>query len=360
MSRHVETTLVTGSRPEGPGSALNVPLVPAATYRAGGELNYGRNGNVSWTAFEELLGELEGGTCVTYSSGLAASAAALALVPAGGIIAAQASAYFGVTEQIRARAADGTLTARWFHTAEELAAVSAGADMVWLESPSNPLITVWDIAAAVTGAALLVVDSTFATPLLQQPIALGADVVLHSATKYIGGHADLLLGALVAAEPAVADRLRSDRYIQGAVPGALEVFLALRGARTLAVRLERAQASAQVLAERLAEHPGVSTVRYPGLPSHPEHELAAKQMSGFGAMLSFETVGTAADCDAFIDRLEVITAATSLGGVESLIERRCRYPAEVAAGTPETLVRFSVGIEHVEDLWADLDRALRG
>ncbi len=206
----------------------------------------------------------------------------------------------------------------------------------------------------------MLVDSTLATPLRQLPLELGADLVLHSATKFIGGHADLLLGAVLTRDPARAQDLIHRRQTDGSTPGALEAFLALRGLRTLAVRLDRAERSAGELARRLLTHPAVTRVRYPGLPEDPGHELAGRQMSGFGAMLAFETVGDAAAAERVCDRVELITHATSLGGVETLLERRARYPAEQAAGTPPTLIRLSVGIEDVEDLWSDLQRALEG
>ena len=234
--------------------------------------------------------------------------------------------------------------------------------MVWLETPSNPLIAIADIAAAAAtrdAGTLLVVDSTFATPLLQRPIEHGADIVVHSATKYIGGHADLLLGLAVCRDAAAAQALWEVRYREGAIPGSLEAFLALRGLRTLGVRLERAQSNAGELARRLESHPAVTRVRYPGLPDDPGHAVASRQMDGYGAMLSFETLGDAAAADAVCERVRVVTAATSLGGIESLIERRARYASERLSGTPPTLLRLSVGIEHVEDLWADLDQALQ-
>ena len=186
---------------------------------------------------------------------------------------------------------------------------------------------------------------------------LGADVAVHSATKFIGGHSDLMLGIATASDPERVAALRHARASLGATPGGLEAFLALRGLRTLAVRLERGQASAAVLAERLAAHPAVAAVHYPGLPSDPGHDRAARLMDGFGAMLAFEVAAGAEAAQAVAERVRVIVHATSLGGVETLIERRARYEYEA---TPEALLRLSVGVEHVEDLWADLDRARRG
>jgi cystathionine gamma-synthase len=224
-------------------------------------------------------------------------------------------------------------------------------------------MVVADITAIAAGAhergAITVVDATFATPLRQRPLHLGADIVMHSATKHMAGHSDLLLGAAVCRDDAHADALTAHRHDHGAIPGALEAFLALRGLRTLAVRLDRAEASATELARRLAAHPHVSTVNYPGLPGDPQYERASRVLpNGAGSMLSFEVAGSVEQTEAFLARLRLVTHATSLGGVESLIERRARYAGDAAVVGP-TLCRLSVGIENVEDLWADLDGALR-
>jgi cystathionine gamma-synthase len=203
--------------------------------------------------------------------------------------------------------------------------------------------------------ATVVVDSTFATPLLQRPLEFGADYAMHSATKFIGGHSDLLLGVVSVRDPERAERLRHTRGLTGATPGALETYLALRGLRTLPVRLDRGQSTALMLAHRLAEHPAIRAVHHPGLDDDPGHDRACRLLDGFGAMLSFELHGGAEHADAVCERVEVVTHATSLGGVESLIERRARYPEEVS---PPSLLRLSVGCEHPEDLWRDLERAL--
>jgi cystathionine gamma-synthase len=235
------------------------------------------------------------------------------------------------------------------------------ADLIWLESPSNPLLTVADLdiicAAPRKPGAILAVDNTFATPLNQRPLALGADVAVQSVTKFIGGHSDLLCGVVTVRDPALLALLRHARELAGATPGALETFLAVRGVRTLAVRLDRAQRNAVVLAERLARHPSVAVTRYPGLPSHPTHEAARRQLKGFGTIISFDVRGDAAAADAVCARLQLIQHATSLGAVESTIERRAIIPGQ--EHLPPTLLRLSVGIEAIEDLWTDLDRALR-
>jgi cystathionine gamma-synthase len=204
---------------------------------------------------------------------------------------------------------------------------------------------------------LCIVDNTLATPLGQRPLELGAHVVMHSATKAMGGHSDLLLGAAVTREPELLEGLRHARLHGGATPGSLEVFLCLRGLRTLALRYGRAQENAGVLAGRLSAHPEVSEVRYPGLPSDPGHERALAVMDGPGFMLTFSVTGGAARADALLDRLRVLRHATSLGGVETLIERRARYPTERGV-VPENLLRVSVGCEHADDLWDDLTQAL--
>ena len=205
----------------------------------------------------------------------------------------------------------------------------------------------------------VVCDNTFASPVCQQPLDFGVDIVMHSATKFIGGHSDLVMGATTTRDEQIHAELLARRGLYGPLPGSLTAFLALRGLRTLFVRVERAQANAAELAHRLSHHPAVTCVRYPGLVNDPGHEIAKRQMrGGFGAMLAFETVGTADTADRVCTNVRLITPATSLGGVETLIERRARYAAEAAVGTPPTLLRVAVGIENVDDLWADLDGAL--
>jgi cystathionine gamma-synthase len=359
-----ESLLVALGRPHGAGAAVNAPLTATSTYRAGGELVYARDGNPGWEAFETVVGALEDGDAVAFSSGMAAVAAVLETLPAGALVVLSRVAYHGVGVLVREREAAGRLRVRIVDTldVEASAAACAEAQLLWIETPTNPLLGIADIAtlsaAAHARGAAVIVDSTLATPLRQQPLDLGADLVLHSATKFIGGHSDLLLGVVVARERERVEALRHRRATDGSTPGVLEAFLALRGLRTLAVRLERSERSAGELARRLAGHPAVTAVRYPGMPGDPGHDLAARQMSGFGAILAFETVGDAAAAERVCAGVRLITHATSLGGVETLLERRARYPAEVAAGTPPTLIRLSVGIEDVEDLWRDLERAL--
>jgi len=363
-----ETLAVTAGRPPAtPGQPMNVPLVLASNFRAGTAeapvTEYSRDGGTdSWRALEEAVGALEGGTALAFGSGMGAAAAILDLVPTGAHVVVPSDSYAGV----RALLAEGAEHGRWLVSQVDITDTAAtkeaawAADLLWLESPTNPLIDVADLPELCrfgngTGA-LVVVDNTFATPLGQRPLLFGADVVLHSATKFIGGHSDLLLGLAVTADPALAARLVTKRRFGGALPGALEAYLALRGLRTMAVRLARSQESAGILAERLRAHPAVSRVRYPGLPDDPGHHRAAAQMDGFGAMLAFEVVGGAGPADAMCAAVRIVTSATSLGGVESTMERRAKLAGQ--EHVPPGLLRLSVGIEHVEDLWNDLDRAL--
>jgi cystathionine gamma-synthase len=366
--RRPQTTLITAGRPaDEPGQPLNVPIVMASNFRAGhqgrtGGREYSRNeGTPGWEALEEVVGQLEVGDAVAFASGMGAVAAVFDLLPVGARVMAPTDCYAGVHALI----ADGQEQGRWqvdlVDVTDTPAAVAAArrADLVWLESPTNPLLDIADLPelclAAREGGALVAVDNTFATPLLQQPIALGAHIAVHSATKFLGGHSDLLLGLAVAESPELGERLRRRRTVTGAVPGALETFLVLRGLRTLAVRLDQGQRSAADLAGRLGEHPAVTRVRYPGLADHPGHAQATAQMSGFGAVIGFE-VQTAVAADAICDSVCVIKSATSLGGVESTIERRAKLPGQ--EHLPPGLLRLSVGCEHVEDLWHDLASAL--
>jgi cystathionine gamma-synthase len=368
-----ETAVICAGRPSRTASGpLNAPVVLASNFHASTTAaagteeairSYARtDATPTWEALETAVGQVEGGHAVAFSSGMAAIAAVLDLVPAGGRIVAPEDCYFGVGELL----ADAQQQGRWTvdrvdltDTASVLATV-ADADLLWLETPSNPLLEVADLpalcAAGRRAGAIVGVDNTFATPLLQQPLALGADIVVHSATKFIGGHSDLLSGITIAREQALAGRLRHRRGLSGATPGALEAFLALRGLRTLALRLDRGQRNTGELARRLDEHPAVSRVRYPGLPGDPGHRIAAAQMTGFGAVLAFE-VADALTADRLCDDLHVIVHATSLGGVESTIERRSKLPGQ--GHVPPGLLRLSVGCEHIDDLWNDLNSALQ-
>ena len=360
---HVETELIHAGRPaRTPGGPLNAPIVPASALHEGGEVNYVRAGHPAWVPLEEAIGRLEGGEAIVFASGMAAASAAIGLFTQRPVIVAPEVCYQQIRATFEAMHDAGRAEVRFVDVTDTPAVIAAatGADVLWLESPTNPLLDVADLPAlcafARDSAVLCVVDNTLATPLGQRPLQLGADVVVHSATKALGGHSDLLLGAAVTRDPALADALHRRRSFDGATPGALEVFLCLRGMRTLALRLECAQRNAGELARRLVDHPQVTEVRYPGLDSDPAHERAAAFMDGPGFMLTFSVTGGAARADRLLGELRVLVPTTSLGGVETTLERRARYAQE--RGVPENLLRVSVGCENVEDLWQDLDRAL--
>jgi cystathionine gamma-synthase len=320
-------------------------VVLTAPYRAvPGQNRYSRH-DVSDTigAFETALGALEGGRALAYASGMAAVSA---VVSSGASVAVIPSA--GYTGSLAAFRSTPSLAVRPVSLADTPSVIRAleGADLLWLETVTNPLLDVPDlpvlIDAAHAAGALVCVDATLSTPMLVRPLELGADIVMHSVTKYLSGHSDVLMGALVTRSTPLFESLHERRTLAGALPGALEAYLATRGLRTLALRMERASVNAAVLAQRLASHPRVSRVRYPGS----------------GAMISFEVNGGAPAASALCEGVRLITHATSLGGVESLIERRAMHEADAAFGTPENLLRMSVGIEHVDDLWGDLVQAL--
>jgi cystathionine gamma-synthase len=342
------TVAVTAGRPaHEPDQPLNHPITMAATYVAGGDLEYGRYGNPTWTALEDVLGALEGGRCLTFASGLAAVATVLDLVGQGATVVAPAHSYTGTLLQLADLEARGRIKTRLVDITDTAAVVEACDDaaIVWFESPTNPALELADIpaiaAAAHEAGAYVVVDNTFATPLLQQPLALGADIVVHSATKYLAGHSDVQMGAIMTADDTLYDVLKGRRDLVGAIPGPFEAWLTLRGVRTLHLRVERAQANAIELARRLDAHPAVGEVRYPG----------------FGGIVSIVLAQGALAADLLCHKTELWIHATSLGGVESTLERRRRWKAEPAT-IPDALVRLSVGIEDVEDLWADLEKAL--
>jgi cystathionine gamma-synthase len=361
----LETVAITAGRPGRPGAPVNHPITLASNYASGAGPEYARgDGTPTWVALEDAVGALEGGRAVSFSSGMAAVAAVLDSLPAHARVMIPDDCYQGVAILV----ADGEQTRHWnvlrLPTADTQAWLDAlpGADLCWLESPSNPLLEIADVpticAAARNAGVPVAVDNTFATPLLQRPLELGATYSVQSATKFIGGHSDLLCGIVICASDEAAAAVDRWRTYRGATPGALETFLALRGLRTLPVRLERSQATATELAHRLQEHRQVTRVRYPGLVDHPGHELARATMAGPGSVLSFEVRGSETSTDVRLSRLKIITPATSLGGVETLIERRAKLVGQEAI--PPTLLRLSVGCEHVEDLWQDLDAALSG
>lgn len=364
-NQRIETVAITAGRPHALGEPLNTPITLASNFASGAGPEYARGDSTpTWVALEEAVGALEGGVAMAFASGLAAASAVLGQLGPNARVLLPTDCYQGVV----IIAEDGAERFGW--TVERLpitdteawVAALPGADLCWLESPSNPLLEVGDlptiIAAANQHGVVTAVDNTFATPLLQQPLALGATYSVQSATKFIGGHSDLLCGIVIAANDEAAAPIDRHRTYAGATPGALEAYLALRGLRTMPIRLERGQASAMTLAERLQEHRQVEAVHYPGLPDDPGHAVARRTLAGPGAMLSFQVRGSDTSTDVRLSRLKIITPATSLGGVESLIERRAKLVGQ--EHIPPTLCRLSVGCEHVDDLWEDLDQALSG
>lgn len=377
-----ETVVVAAGRPErAHDEPVNPPIVLSSTYFGTGSLGdgdrgYGRYANPTWDPFEDALAKLEGATLpgLLYASGLAAVSSALSLVPAGGVVVMPSHSYAGSLVMATELAEKGFLELRTVDITDTEAVKALispedgkKADLLWLESPTNPMLGIADIRALTDAAhavgALVVTDNTFSTPLVQQPLSLGSDVVLHSVTKYLAGHSDVVLGALVTSNPELRATLLHHRIIHGGIAGPFEAWLALRGLRTLALRIERSQASAATLSERLSTHPRVEAIRFPGLPTDPGHERAKAQMKGFGSILCIQIAGDnqrsgAEAADELVRALQLWLPATSLGGVESLIERRRRHTAEPLS-VPENLVRLSVGIENVEDLWSDLEQALK-
>lgn len=360
----LESWLVSAGRSSEPGAPLNVPLVPASNFILGTARGYSRDdGTPTWEALEEIVGGLESGRSVAFASGMAAIAAVFDQLVADAVIVLPDDCYQGVA----GLAATGAQRQRWIvHRlpVEDTAGwmrLCGNADLIWLESPSNPLLTVADLEAICSAprkpGAIVAVDNTFATPLNQRPLDFGATVSLQSATKFIGGHSDLLAGVATTQNDAFWHALKRSRELTGATPGALESFLAVRGTRTLALRLQHAQQTAMILAERLEQHPHVTRVRYPGLPSHPTYAVAKRVLKGFGTIISFDVLGDAEVADEICQRVQLICHATSLGAVESTMERRAAIPGQ--EHLPPSLLRLSVGIEDAEDLWGDLDVAIR-
>jgi cystathionine gamma-synthase len=333
-----------------------------------GPTQYIREGNPTQTLFEEALAPLEDGeVALAFSSGMAAGTAVLQTLVSGDHLVLPDDVYYG----FRVAALDflrpwsvRTDLAAMDDLAALRAAIRPETKLVWLETPSNPLMKITDLAAAIAIAreagALVLVDNTFATPALQRPLALGADVVLHSTTKYIGGHSDVQGGALVfARRDALFEKVEHARHILGGVASPFASWLALRGLRTLALRMERHSANGVAVANALARHPGVSAVHYPGLESHPGHDAARRQMSAFGGMLSFRVRAGREAAIRAVTRAKLFTRATSLGGFESLIEHRATSEGPTSR-TPPELIRLSIGLEHPDDLVADLEQALAG
>jgi cystathionine gamma-synthase len=366
-----------GQDPDPATGAVVVPIYQTSTFvqsevgqHKGYE--YSRSGNPTRTALETCLAALEGGRFgLAFASGLAAEDCLLRTATGpGGHVVVPDDAYGG-TYRLFAKVLERWGVENTPVPLGDLDAVRAAVrpgqtSLIWCETPTNPLLTVADIAALATIAhdagARLVVDNTFASPYLQQPLALGADVVVHSTTKYLGGHSDVVGGALITSDPELGEQLTYHQNAMGGVPGAFDSWLVLRGAKTLGVRMDRHCANAQRVVELLQSSDKVSSVLYPGLPGHPGHEVAVKQMRDFGGMVSFRLAGGEAAALEVCRRTKVFTLGESLGGVESLIEHPGRMTHASVAGSqlevPDDLVRLSVGIETVEDLLEDLTRAL--
>jgi cystathionine gamma-synthase len=364
-----------GQEPEGLTGSVNIPIFQTSTFaqEAVGKnkgYEYARTGNPTRTALETALAALEDGSWgLAFASGMAATDAIAHLLSAGDHIVLGDDVYGG-TFRLFARVFDRLGLALTVVDMRDPAnvrrALRKKTKLVWIETPTNPLLKIVDIAAiaelASEAKALSVADNTFASPYLQNPLAHGADVVLHSTTKYIGGHSDVVGGALVGRDEALRAKLAFLQNAAGGVPGPWDAWLVLRGAKTLAVRMERHSVNGQAVAEWLTEHPKVKRVNYPGLRSHPQHDLARRQMKSFGGMLSFELAGGEAAAKRMVARTKIFALAESLGGVESLIELPLAMTHGSVRGTklapPAGLVRLSVGIETVADLIEDLAQAI--
>jgi cystathionine gamma-synthase len=379
-SRHFETLAIHAGQPaDATTGAVVTPIYQVSTYKQDGVgglrggYEYSRSANPTRTALEANLAALEGGRRgLAFASGLAAEDCLLRTLLAPGDHVVIPDDAYGGTFRLFAKVVE-----RWgvewsvADTSDVQAvrdAVRPRTRLIWVETPSNPLLGITDIAAladvARQAGVRLVVDNTFASPYLQQPLALGADVVVHSLTKYMGGHSDVVGGALVASDAELGEQLAYHQNAMGAVAGPFDAWLVMRGIKTLAVRMDRHCANAGRIAEMLAAHPRVTQVYYPGLETHPGHEVAAKQMKAFGGMVSFRVDGGEEAAVQVCDRARLFTLGESLGGVESLIEHPGRMTHASVAGSalevPADLVRLSVGIEAVDDLLADLTQALGG
>ena len=360
----VETRIVAAGRPaRGEDAMINVPISLNSTYVAPGETGYGRYGNETWSALETGISAMEGGQTLVFASGMAALAAVFNLLPKGSVVTASMNGYTGTKMLLQELVDAERIELRLVDVSNTPAVVEAlrGTNLFWLETPTNPAMEVADLPLLITEAKRLGagvgVDNTFATALNQTPLALGADISMNSVSKFISGHTDIILGSLSISDPALFARLSTARKLQGAIPGAFECWLALRGLRTLSVRLQRSQENAMELATRFLSHPKISRVRYPGLPSDPHHAVAKSFMKGFGAIVCIEVEGGEEAAERAVQASRLVTFATSLGGVETLWERRHRWSAE-SPDVPKNLIRISVGIEDVEDIWSDINQAL--
>lgn len=378
MTQFETRAIHVGQEPDSVTGAVIPPMYLASTHRqnAVGDLpngyEYNRGGNPSRDALQETLANLEGGRfAYSFASGLAAEDAIIraALKPGDHVILADD--LYGGTFRLFNRIHRGWGIDLDVVDLNDPAAIEAAirpeqTKLIWIETPSNPMLTVFDITAvsalAHTHGLLTVVDNTFATPYLQRPLELGADIVVHSTTKYLGGHSDILGGAVILNDGELAQKIGFMQFAAGAVSGAFDAWLTSRSLKTLALRMERHCQNAMAVAKFLDLHPAIDVVYYPGLDSHPTHALAARQMTGFGGMVSVKTKGGTAAAKKLAESTKIFTLAESLGGVESLVNHPAEMTHASAAGTPievgGDIVRFSVGVEHIDDLIADLTQAL--
>ena len=367
-----------GQEPDPTTGSVMTPIYQTSTYAQAGlgehkGFEYSRTGNPTRAALEACMASLEEGTYgLAFASGMAAETAILSLVSAGDHIVSCDDTYGGtyrIFERVMRRYNVEASYVAASNVAAYEKAIRPHTKMIWLETPTNPLLGLIDIQSVAALAhqknLLVVVDNTFASPYFQQPLKLGADIVVHSTTKYINGHSDIIGGALVTSNEEVYQAIKFYQNAAGGVPGPFDSWLTLRGIKTLAVRMRQHEANALAVARFLHEHPRVEKVYYPGLPSHPDHELAKRQMSGFGGMVSFQFKGTYADVAQMVRRFRVFALAESLGGIESLVCHPASMthgsiPREIreARGLTDTLLRLSVGIEDIEDILSDLEQAL--
>lgn len=367
-----------GQEPDPSTGAVMTPIFQTSTYAQAGlgehkGFEYSRTQNPTRSALEACIASLEEGQYgLAFASGMAAESAVLSLLSAGDHLVACDDLYGGsyrIFERVMRRYEVETSYVAADNAAAYERAIRPNTKMIWLETPTNPLLNLADIAAIAAIAhrhqLLLVVDNTFASPYFQQPLKLGADIVVHSTTKYINGHSDVIGGALVTSNEEAYQAIKFYQNAAGAVPSPFDSWLTLRGIKTLAVRMRQHEENALAVARFLGEHPRVEKVYYPGLPTHPGHELAKRQMSGFGGMVSFQFKGSYDDVDTVVRRFKVFALAESLGGVESLVCHPATMthgsiPREIreARGLTDTLLRLSIGIEDSEDLLADLEQAL--
>ena len=368
-----------GQEPDPSTGAVMTPIFQTSTYAQSGlgehkGYEYSRSGNPTRTALEECLASLEDGQYgLAFASGLAAENTILSLLSAGDHLLSCDDLYGGtyrLFERVLKRyKVDANYLSSTASVQDYEKAIRPNTRMLWLETPTNPLLNLVDIRALAEMAhrhkLIVVVDNTFASPYFQQPLHLGADIVVHSTTKYINGHSDVIGGALIVNDADLYESLKFHQNAAGGVPGPFDSWLTLRGIKTLSVRMRQHAENAMSVARFLSEHPRVEKIYYPGLPSHPDYELARRQMSGFGGMVSFQFKGTYADVERMVRRFKVFTLAESLGGVESLVchpasMTHASIPREIreARGLTDTLLRLSVGIEDIEDLLADLEQTL--